>query len=193
MLSSILLIRGFSYFIFNFWRTKIFSYKFWNNILFSLIFFNKKVKKVKTIILSHVQKIKIIIIIKIVILTTHLYSNVWTICSCYLFEFKYFNHLYKKNAKLLLPKNVKRVILSNVQKKNTNKQTKRYSHHSFVFKCPILISIYYLFVFKYFNYLYQNIYIYIYIYIHTLQNYFKKKKSLPHIITTHSYLEISSF
>ena len=118
MLSSILLIRGFFCFIINFWCTKISSYKFWNNILFSLIFFsNKKAKKFKTVILSHIQKKK------------NCYSHhpfvfkyLITICICYLFEFKYFNHLYKKkNAKLFLPKNVKRLILSHVQKKKKKK------------------------------------------------------------------------
>ena len=54
------------YFIFNFWRTKIFSYKLWNKIPFSLFIFSTK--KVKTVLLSRVQKKK-----KTVILTIHLY------------------------------------------------------------------------------------------------------------------------
>ena len=58
----------------------------------------------------------------------------------------------KKNTKLiLLPKNVKRIILSHVQKE---KKKNHYSHHLFVFKYLIPICICYLFVFKYFKFLY---------------------------------------
>ena len=56
-----------------------------------------------------------------------------------------------------------------------------FSLHSFVFKCLIPTCICYLFVFKYFNYLYKK----------NTKLLLKKKKSLPHVKTIHSYLEIS--
>ena len=93
------------------------------------------------------------------------------ICICYLFEFKYFNYVYKKkkkNTKLLLPKKKKILHLSHTKGK---KKKKHDSHHPFVFKCLIPIYICYLFEFKYFNYVYQK---------KKKQNYFLKK---PHYLT----------
>ena len=166
MLSSILLIRGFFCFIFKFWCTKISSYKFWNNILFSLIFFsNKKAKKFKTVILSHVQK-------KTVILTTHLYSNIWLLSVFIIYlNLNTLIIFIKKNAKLFLPKNVKRLILSHVQKKKKKKKTvilttHLYSNVRFLSLCII--------------YLYSNtsiiFTIYIYTHTHTIKLLPKKKK-----------------
>ena len=70
---------------------------------------------------------------------------------------------------------VKTIILSHIQKGE-----KCYSHHPFIFKCPISICICYLFEFKYFDYLYKI----------KIQNYFFQKKQkkplLHHIKTAHS-------
>ena len=100
---SILLIRWFSCFVFNFWRTKIFSYKFWNNKPFNLIFFlQKKQKNVKIVILSHIQKEK-----KNFILTTHLYSNYWFLSVFVIYLNSNTSIIFiktKKKTKLLLPK-----------------------------------------------------------------------------------------
>ena len=60
---------------------------------------------------------------------------------------------------------VKTIILSHIQKGE-----KCYSHHPFIFKCPISICICYLFEFKYFDYLYKI----------KIKNYiFQKKKKNP--------------
>ena len=116
-------MREFLCFVFNFWRTKISSYKFWNNIPFILIFFSykKRKKNAKIVILFHVQKERKK---KTIILTTHLYSNVWFLSAfvTYLNSNTSIIFIQKKkkykiqNTKLLLPKNIKRVILSHVQK-----------------------------------------------------------------------------
>ena len=92
---------------------------------------------------------------KTFIFTTYLYSNIWFLFVLIIYLNSNTSIIFiKKNTKLLLPKNVKRIILSHIQ--NGKKKKNYYSHHPFVFKCLIPIYICYLFVFKYFNYLYKK-------------------------------------
>ena len=72
-----------------------------SEITYPLVFFSyKKVKKVKTIMLSHVQKRE----------KNHYFHHPFVfkclipIYICYLIEFKNFNYLYKKNTKLIFQK-----------------------------------------------------------------------------------------
>ena len=63
-----------------------------------------------------------------------------------------------------------------------SKKKKPYSHHPFVFKCPILIHICYLFEFKYFK-----------MFIKKKKITSSNKNPLPHIKTTHYYPKIFMF
>ena len=90
------------------------------------------------------------------------------ICICYLFEFKYFNYLYKKKYKINFSK--KGLKSNTISCTKGQKKKKCYSYHAFVFKYLSLIYIFYLFVFKYFNYLLNNN-------KKNIKNYFKKKKN----------------